>query len=84
VSEFRTTEYAESIFATAREAFVLLDDELRVRAVVRRAAEDAAARSVSGIVDFLRERRASPRRPHCNRRATGGSPFGGLGVGATA
>jgi signal transduction histidine kinase len=35
VSEFRTTEYAESIFATAREAFVLLDDELRVRAANR-------------------------------------------------
>ena len=32
MSEFRTTEYAESIFATAREAFVLLDTELRVRA----------------------------------------------------
>lgn len=32
MSEFRTTEYAESIFATAREAFVLLDAELRVRA----------------------------------------------------
>lgn len=35
MSEFRTTEYAESIFATAREAFVLLDDELRVRAANR-------------------------------------------------
>lgn len=35
VSEFRTTEYAESIFATAREVFVLLDDELRVRAANR-------------------------------------------------
>ena len=35
MSEFRTSEYAESIFATAREAFVLLDGELRVRAANR-------------------------------------------------
>lgn len=35
MSEFRTTDYAESIFATAREAFVLLDAELRVRAANR-------------------------------------------------
>jgi PAS domain S-box-containing protein len=35
VSEFGTPEYAESIFATAREAFLLLDDELRVRAANR-------------------------------------------------
>jgi PAS domain S-box-containing protein len=35
VSEFRTTDYAESIFATAREAFALLDDALRVRAANR-------------------------------------------------
>jgi signal transduction histidine kinase len=35
VSEFGTQEYAESIFATAREAFVLLDDGLRVRAANR-------------------------------------------------
>ncbi len=35
VSEFATPEYAESIFATAREAFVLLDDGLRVLAANR-------------------------------------------------
>jgi PAS domain S-box-containing protein len=35
VSEFRSIEYAESIFATAREAFVLLDNDLRVRAANR-------------------------------------------------
>jgi PAS domain S-box-containing protein len=35
MTEFGTPEYAESIFATAREAFLLLDDELRVRAANR-------------------------------------------------
>lgn len=35
MSEFSRKEYAESIFATAREVFVLLDDELRVRAANR-------------------------------------------------
>src|ERR1043165_5081818 len=31
----------------------------------------------------LRERRASPHRPHYNRRATEGSPLGGPGAGST-
>lgn len=35
VTEFGSPEYAESIFATAQEAFVLLDDELRVRSANR-------------------------------------------------
>lgn len=35
VSEFHTPVYAESIFATAREAFLLLDDGPRVRAANR-------------------------------------------------
>lgn len=35
MSEFGTPEYAESIFATAREACMLLDDGLRVRAANR-------------------------------------------------
>lgn len=35
MSEFWTQEYAESIFDTAREAFVLLDDESRVQAANR-------------------------------------------------
>ncbi len=35
MSEFGIPEYTESIFATAREVFLLLDDELRVRAANR-------------------------------------------------
>ena len=35
MSELDTPEYTESIFATAREAFLLLDDELRVRVANR-------------------------------------------------